>query len=163
MAKKVAYSAMLIALGIIFSYVELLIPFSFGIPGIKLGLANLVVVVGILLLPKKQIFIILVARIVLVSFLFGNMSSMIYSLAGGLLSFAIMCLFQKCKGFSMIGISMAGGVSHNVGQLIVAACVVESTSVFYYMPILMIVGALTGSVIGLVGERVSMYVTKNKG
>ena len=163
MAKKVAYSAMLIALGIIFSYVELLIPFSFGIPGIKLGLANLVVVVGILLLPKKQIFIILVARIVLVSFLFGNMSSMIYSLAGGLLSFVIMCLFQKCKGFSMIGISMAGGVSHNVGQLIVAACVVESTSVFYYMPILMIVGALTGSVIGLVGERVSMYVTKNKG
>ena len=163
MTKKIAYSAMLVSLGIIFSYVELLIPFSFGVPGIKLGLANLVIVVGIFLLPKLQVLGILVARIVLVSFLFGNMSSLLYSLAGGLLSFAVMCLLIRMKGFSQIGISMAGGVFHNVGQVLVAAFVVESTAVFYYLPVLLIAGLLTGGVIGLVGQRVCVYLTKNKG
>lgn len=163
MTKKIAYSAMLVALGIIFSYVELLIPFSFGVPGIKLGLANLVIVVGIFLLPKLQVLGVLVARIILVAFLFGNMSSLLYSLAGGLCSFSVMCLLIRMKGFSQIGISMAGGVFHNVGQVLVAACVVESTAVFYYMPVLLIAGLLTGGVIGLVGQRVSVYLIKNKG
>lgn len=163
MTKKIAYSAMLVSLGIIFSYVELLIPLSFGVPGIKLGLANLVIVVGIFLLPKLQVLGILVARIVLVAFLFGNMSSLLYSLAGGLCSFAVMCLLIRMKEFSQIGISMVGGVFHNVGQVLVAACVVESTAVFYYLPVLLIAGLLTGGLIGLVGQRVSVYLINNKG
>lgn len=160
MSKKVSYSAMLVALGIIFSYVELLIPFSFGVPGIKLGLANLVVVVGLFQLPRLQVLGILVARIALVSLLFGNLSSMLYSLAGGLLSFAVMCLCKHCRGFSQIGISMAGGVSHNVGQLTVAACVVQNIHVFYYMPVLLIAGLITGFLIGLVAQNVSRILTK---
>ncbi len=163
MTKKIAYSAMLVSLGIIFNYVELLIPLSFGVPGIKLGLANLVIVVGIFLLPKLQVLGILVARIVLVAFLFGNMSSLLYSLAGGLCSFAVMCLLIRMKEFSQIGISMVGGVFHNVGQVLVAACVVESTAVFYYLPVLLIAGLLTGGLIGLVGQRVSVYLINNKG
>ena len=163
MTKKIAYSAMLVALGIIFSYVELLIPLSFGVPGIKLGLANLVIVVGIFMLPKLQVLGVLLARILLVSFMFGNMSSLLYSLAGGLCSFAVMCLLIRMKGFSQIGISMAGGVFHNVGQVLVAACVVESTAVFYYLPVLLIAGLLTGGLIGLVGQRVSVYLINNKG
>lgn len=112
MAKRVAYSAILIALAMIFSYVEVLIPFHFGIPGIKLGLANLVVVMAIYILKPAQTLVISIARIVLVSFLFGSMSSMLYSLAGGVLSFLVMLLLRKNKGFSVMGVSIAGGVSH---------------------------------------------------
>lgn len=158
MTKRVAYSAMLVALAMIFSYVEALIPFSFGIPGIKLGLANLVVVIGLFFLKPLQVFGILIARIVLTAFMFGNMSSLLYSLAGGMLSFCVMLLLKKCKGFSIIGISMAGGVSHNVGQLVVAAWVVENLHVFYYMPVLLVVGLITGMLIGTVGQRVCSYL-----
>lgn len=161
MTKRIAYSAMLVALAMIFSYVEILIPFSFGIPGIKLGLANLVVVVGLWLLPPPQVLGILIARIVLVAFMFGNMSSLIYSLAGGIVSFGVMILLKKCKSFSQIGISMAGGVSHNVGQLIVAAVVVENMHVFYYAPVLLIAGLITGMLIGIVGQRVCGYLKKD--
>lgn len=158
MAKKVAYSAILVALAMIFSYVEVLIPFHFGIPGIKLGLANLVVVIALYLLKPSQAFSISVVRIVLVAFLFGSMSSMIYSLAGGVLSFIVMLLLKKNKGFSMMGISIAGGVSHNVGQLMVAAIVVENLSVFYYMPVLLIAGLITGMLIGIVAQNVCRHL-----
>ena len=158
MAKKVAYSAILVALAMIFSYVEVLIPFHFGIPGIKLGLANLVIVVGLYLLKPAQVLGISIARIVLSSFMFGNMSSLLYSLAGGILSFGVMRLLKSRKGFSVLGISMAGGVSHNAGQLIVAACVVENIHVFYYMPVLLIVGLITGLLIGVVSQRVCKYL-----
>ncbi|MBE5877423.1 MAG: Gx transporter family protein [Lachnospiraceae bacterium] len=158
MTKKIAYSAMLVALAMIFSYVEILIPISFGVPGIKLGLANLVVVVGLWLMPAPQVFLILVTRIILVAFMFGSMSSLLYSLAGGILSFGVMLLLKKCKGFSVIGISMAGGVSHNIGQLVIAALVVENLSVFYYFPVLMIAGLVTGMLIGVVGQRVQKRI-----
>ena len=158
MAKRVAYTAILIALAMIFSYVEVLIPFHFGIPGIKLGLANLVVVIAIYILKPAQVMVISVARIVLVSFLFGNMSSMLYSLAGGILSFFVMLLLKKIKGFSMLGVSIAGGVSHNVGQLLLAAVVVENMSVFYYMPVLLVAGVITGMLIGVVAKKVSVHI-----
>lgn len=158
MTRKIAYSAMLVALAMIFSYVETLIPFSFGVPGIKLGLANLIVVIGLFFLEPLQVLGILIARIVLVAFMFGNMSSLVYSLVGGIFSFCVMLLLKRCKGFSMIGISMAGGVSHNVGQLVVAACVVENLHVFYYMPILLVVGLLTGMLIGVIAQRIMPYL-----
>lgn len=160
MTRKIAYSAMLVALAMIFSYVETLIPFSFGVPGIKLGLANLIVVIGLFFLEPLQVLGILIARIVLVAFMFGNMSSLVYSLVGGIFSFCVMLLLKRCKGFSMIGISMAGGVSHNVGQLVVAACVVENRHVFYYMPILLVVGLLTGMLIGIIAQRIIPYLRR---
>ncbi len=160
MSKKIAYSSMLVALAMIFSYVEALIPFSFGVPGIKLGLANLVVVIGLFFLRPLQVFGILITRIVLAAFLFGNMASLLYSLAGGTVSFCMMLLLKKCKGFSIVGISMAGGVSHNIGQLIVAALVVENIYVFYYMPALLVAGLITGMLIGIVGRRVCGYLKK---
>ena len=160
MTKRIANSAMLVALALIFSYVEVLIPFSFGIPGIKLGLANLVVVIGLFILKPSEVFGILLTRIILVAFLFGNMSSLIYSLSGGILSFCVMLLLKRCKGFSITGISIAGGISHNIGQLVVAAIVVEAVSVFYYMPVLMISGLVTGMLIGIVGQRVHKIIGK---
>ena len=159
MARKVSYAAMLVALAMIFSYVEALIPISFGIPGIKLGLANLVVVLGLFFLKPPQVFWVLVVRIVLSSFMFGSLFSMIYSLAGGVLSFCVMLILKKMnKGFSIIGISMAGGVSHNIGQLVVAACVVKNMHVFLYMPVLLVAGMMAGMLTGILGQRLQKYL-----
>ncbi|MBO5145535.1 MAG: Gx transporter family protein [Lachnospiraceae bacterium] len=161
MAKKAAYSAMLTALAMIFGYVEVLIPFSFGIPGIKLGLANLVIVLALYMLPASQALLIQVARIVLISFLFGNMSMMLYSLAGGLLSFCVMSLLRRIQGFSVIGVSIAGGVSHNIGQLIVAMLVVKNLKLTYYLPALLIAGLVTGALIGLLTQKIKPVLEKS--
>lgn len=151
---------MLTALAMIFGYVEALFPFSFGIPGMKLGLANLVIVTALYLLPAYQVFCIQVARIVLISFLFGNMSMMLYSIAGGVLSFFVMCVLKYRTGYSIIGVSVAGGVSHNIGQLLVACIVVENSKVILYLPILLIAGVVTGALIGMVAQRIRSTVKK---
>ncbi len=160
MAKKVAYCAILVALAMVFSYVEALIPINFGIPGIKLGIANLVVVIGLYLLRPREVFVISMIRILLMGFLFGSGMSILYSLAGGLLSFAVMLLLKKVKGFSIIGVSIAGGVAHNVGQALMAMCVVQTLSIMYYVPALLIAGAVTGTVIGILSGRILTAVQK---
>lgn len=159
-SKKVAYCAMLTALSMIFAYIETLIPFSFGIPGIKLGLANLVVLTGLYFMPAGWVFTVLVLKVTLVSFMFGNLSMLIYSMAGGIVSFLVMLAVQKRKGFSIIGVSIAGGVSHNLGQLAVAVFAVQSIAPLSYMPVLMIAGAAAGTVIGMVAYRVRRHLGK---
>ncbi len=154
MAKRVAYCAMLSALAMVFGYVEALIPFSFGVPGMKLGIANLVIVVSLHLLPTYQVFFIQLIRIVLISFLFGNMSMMMYSLAGGILSFLVMRFVKKTGIFSIIGVSICGGVSHNVGQLIMAVLAVQTIKLIYYFPMLLIGGLITGCLIGMLAQRI---------
>lgn len=148
-AKKVALYGVLIALAFVFSYVEVLIPFSFAIPGMKVGLANLVVVAALYLLGTRTAFCVSVIRIVLVGFTFGNLSTMMYSLSGGLLSFAVMAVCKNKTLLHIEGVSMAGGVVHNIGQLLVAAAVVESAALFYYVPVLLVFGLITGGLIGL--------------
>jgi len=157
--KKVAYFGVFTALALIFSYVEALIPFHIGIPGIKLGLANLIVVIALYKMGAKEAFCLSVVRIVLSGFLFANLFSIIYSLAGGVLSLAVMVLLKKCGTFSVYGVSMAGGVFHNIGQIMVAMAVVESFSVAYYIPVLLVAGILTGLVIGIVaGEMLKRLI-----
>lgn len=107
--KKLANMAMLVALAMIFSYVESLIPINFGIPGMKLGVANLVTVTGMYFLEFPEVFLVVVMRILLTGFLFGNGMSIVYSLAGGILSFLVMALMKRLKGFSVAGVSIAGG------------------------------------------------------
>ena len=162
MAKKnVAWYGVMIALAFIFSYVETLIPFEMiGIPGVKLGLANLVVVVALYTMRTRDAFVISIVRILLVGFTFGNPYSAIYGLAGGLLSFALMALLKKIDIFGTFGVSMVGGICHNAGQLIVAMLVVENVNLMYYMPILGISGAITGAVIGIVAEMIIVRIKK---
>lgn len=157
-SKKIAYCAMLTALSMIFSYIEALIPLSIGIPGIKLGLSNLVVVSGLYFMPAGWVFLVLILKVTLVSFLFGNLSMLIYSIAGGVLSFLVMAVMKKIKGFSMIGVSMAGGVSHNIGQLIVAVLVVESVAPLSYLPVLIAAGAVAGTAIGVAADRIRRVI-----
>ncbi len=151
--RKIAYLGVFLALALILSYVESLIPFYFGIPGVKLGLTNLIVVVMLYCTGTKEAFGVSVARILLAGFLFGNLFSILYSLAGGGLRFIVMCLLKKTGRFHVISVSVTGGISHNLGQLIAAAFVVETYDIFYYMPFLLIAGVATGFVIGMLAQE----------
>ena len=152
--RTVAYCGVLTALAMIFSYVETLIPINFGVPGVKLGLANLVVLSGLYYLRPAQVLAISAARIVLTGFLFGNGVSILYSLAGGLLSFCVMLLLRKAGGFSPAGVSVAGGVSHNIGQLLIAMLVLRTIHLAWYLPVLLVSGAVTGLLMGLLTGRI---------
>ena len=159
MKNRVAYFGVFTALALIFSYVESLIPIQLGIPGVKLGLANLIIVIALYKMRLSEVFLLSIVRILLSGFLFGNYFSILYSLAGGLLSLVVMALLKKMGDFSVMGISMAGGVSHNVGQLVVAMLVVETVSVSYYLPVLLVAGLVTGFLIGVAaGEMLKRLV-----
>lgn len=152
--KKLALMGLLTALAMICGYVEMLLPISIGIPGVKLGLANIVIVFALYRMKPSEAFFINLMRIVLVSFLFGNLSVMLYSLAGGIVSFAAMALAKKTGKFSIYGVSVLGGVFHNVGQLLVAMLVLETSSLVYYGPVLLVSGLVTGLLIGITAQEV---------
>lgn len=150
----VAKYGMLIALAFVLSFVETLAPVSMVAPGIKLGLANLVVIVGLYTIGIKGTIAVSIIRIVLVGFTFGNLFSMFYSLAGGALSLLCMILARKANCFSTVGVSIIGGVGHNIGQITIAAFVVQQAGVFYYLPYLLIAGTAAGMVIGVIGGMI---------
>ena len=152
--KKTAYLGVFAAVAIIFGYVESLFPFFAGIPGIKLGLANLAVLYILEKYTWKEAALVSAVRSLVIGFLFGNMFSILYSLAGAALSLAVMTLMKKRAGFSILGVSVSGGVSHNIGQLIIAALIVENTAFLYYAPVLIISGVITGLLIGLLTREV---------
>ncbi len=144
-----------LALALILSYVESLIPFYFGIPGVKLGLANLIVVIMLYAVGAKEAFAISMLRILLSGFLFGNLFSILYSFAGGMLSFLVMWLVKRTGKFHVMSVSICGGITHNIGQILVASVIVETYSIFYYIPVLLIAGLITGMLIGVIAGEVS--------
>ena len=152
MSKKTAYLGMFVTLALIASYVESLVPFYFGAPGIKLGLANLITVVLLYRADWKDAFTVSMLRILLSGFLFGNVFSILYSFAGAVLSLLIMCLLRKIEGFSILGVSISGGVTHNLGQIGAAIFLMENGNIIYYFPVLMVAGIITGLLIGI-GSR----------
>ena len=152
--KKTAQLGVYIALAMILCCVESLIPFSFGVPGIKLGLTNVVTVIMMYTYGIPGALGVAVLRAVLSGFMFGNAFSIIYSVAGCVLSFIFMYILKKTNHFAIISVSAAGGVMHNVGQLIVAANVVKTYSVIYYAPVLIIAGVFTGIIIGIVSDEI---------
>lgn len=154
MTRHVAYLGLCLALALICSYVEALIPVPIGIPGVKLGLTN-VVIVGILYISGAgDAALISFARVLLAGFFFGNLYSILYSLAGAALSLAVMALIQKTNRLHLISVSAAGGIAHNVGQFLVAALVVENYRILYYLPVLFLVGMATGVLIGVAAAGV---------
>lgn len=162
MIKKTVTLGFFLALALILAYVESLIPFSFGIPGIKLGLPNLIVV---LLLygnggtqTNRDALLVNGLRIVLSGFLFSNLYTILYALAGAVCSFAAMLLGRRLKCFSVIGVSVLGGVFHNIGQIIVAMLVVETVYVGYYIPFLIVAGTVTGAVLGFIAMELTPYL-----
>ncbi len=154
MAKKTALLGMLVALAFVLSYIETLIPVNLGIPGAKLGLANLVVMVALYTLGTKEAFGLSMVRILLTGLTFSSMAAMLYSFAGGLLSFAVMALMKKTKKLSVTGVSVLGGIAHNAGQIFVAMWMLDTATLIYYLPVLAITGVASGTVIGLLAVMV---------
>lgn len=148
MNRKYAFLGLFSALAIIFGYVESLFPFFVGIPGIKLGLANLAILFILERYTYKEALIVSIIRILVIGFLFGNMFSIVYSLAGALLSLTAMTLLKKKNNASLLAISMTGGIVHNIGQLLIAMAIVENLNLIYYAPALLISGIITGFLIG---------------
>ncbi|MCI5622446.1 MULTISPECIES: Gx transporter family protein [Anaerostipes] len=149
MTKRVATDGLFIALSLVVSYIEVMLPIPLGIPGVKIGLANAVIMVLLFFTTWQRALGISVLRIILAGFLFGNPMTIVYSLAGGILSLLVMVLLRKIKGFSAIGISVGGGVAHNMGQLTVAVLLMENAKIYLYMPVLLITGTIAGVAIGV--------------
>ncbi len=158
-SKKTVIVSLFITTALLLSYIESLIPFFFGIPGMKLGLANLAVVIALYYYGRREALTVNVLRIVLAGLLFGNLFSILFSLAGAAVSFLSMLLARK-MGLSVYGVSMAGGVFHNAGQLLAAVFIVRTVSIGYYAPVLLIAGLLTGLLIGIMGEEVLRRLPK---
>ena len=154
MVKKTAYLGLFSAIAIIFGYVESLLPTFIGLPGIKLGLANLAVLFLLERYTFREASIVSVIRILVIGFLFGNMFSIIYSLSGAALSLTCMTFMKAKTDFSPIGISVFGGVTHNIGQLLAAMLIVKNASLIYYAPALLIFGVITGVLIGLLTTEI---------
>lgn len=148
--KQIAEYGLLIALAMVLSYVEVLIPFSFAVPGIKLGLANIVVVFALYRLGKTEAFVISILRVLLMTFMFGNAFALAYSLSGAVLSFLVMLLLLKTGRFSPVGVGIGGGVAHNIGQILCAMVLLETKQIIYYLPVLFVSGTLAGVAIGVI-------------
>ncbi|HHT98278.1 MAG TPA: Gx transporter family protein [Clostridiales bacterium] len=160
--KKIAIYGVLIALAFIFSYIETLIPMpTSGIaPGIKIGLANMVVMVALYKMGNKEAFTLSIIRVILFSFVFGNLFSLLYSLSGGILSCIFMIMAKKTNRLSSIGVSVIGGVVHNIGQILMAMIIVESTKIIFYLPILLISGVISGVTIGIIASIIIKHTKK---
>lgn len=156
--KKIALTGVFTALALAFSYIEFLLPFDMlGIPGIKPGFANLVVMAALYTLGLPYAAAVSLMRILLSFLLFGNVTSLLYSLAGGVLSLTVMFILKKTNVFGHIGVSVGGAVSHNIAQTAVSFIILSFGAVVYYVPVLLLsavlFGIINGSILKLILSR----------
>lgn len=152
--KKTAVLGLFIALSLIFSYIESVIPVPLIVPGAKLGLPNTLILLVLYVYGIREALAVNGARILLSGFLFGNLFSILYSFAGAAVSFVAMLLAKRAKIFPMKAVSILGGVFHNVGQIVVAAFLVSGVSVMAYLPLLLVAGVVTGLCNGILAEMI---------
>ena len=149
--KKIATYGVMAALAMILSYVEMQLPAFAAIPGVKMGLTNIVVIVALYKMGNKSAIFINIVRIIAVSLLFGTLMSFAFSFAGGMLSTLVMILLKKTDKFSTVGVSVAGGITHNIGQILAAMLLLNTKAIIWYLPVLWLSGILSGLLIGLIG------------
>ena len=147
--KRLALLSMCACLAMLLSFVESRIPPLTAIPGIKMGLANIAVMFTLYKLGTREAMAVSAIRVVLIALLFGSAVSFLYSLAGAVLSFAVMLLMRRLRIFSEVGVSVAGGVCHNIGQIVMACILLETNVIVYYLPFLLLSGTVTGVLIGI--------------
>ena len=152
--KKISLYGVLIALALILSYVESQIPAFVAIPGMKLGLTNIVVLVTLYIIDAKSAMAINVLRIIVVSILFGTAMSLAFSITGGMLSTIVMIILKKTNRFKIVGVSAAGGITHNIGQIIAAMIFMNTKAIAWYLPVLWVSGIFSGVIIGIIGGLV---------
>lgn len=161
--RKIAFVGLSATLALLLSYVEFLLPPLFvSVPGIKIGLPNVVIIFSLYCLDVRYAVIISFVRLIMSSMLFGNAMTFAYSVAGAVLSLAVMALLKKTDLLSCIGVSVAGGVSHNIGQILVAIVLLKTPQIAYYMFVLAITGIISGAFIGLCAAFLIKRIPINK-
>lgn len=153
MTKKITYLSLFTAIAIILGYIESLIPFSFSIPGSKIGLANIINIIILYYYSLKETLIVSLLRCLIIAITFTNLYMFLYSISGAILSILIMYLLKQTKSFSILIISITGAVSHNLGQLIIAI-IFFGSNIIYYLPYLIIIACITGTLMGLIAISV---------
>lgn len=161
MSRKVAFYGIFAALAILMGYVEAMVKIPIPVPGIKLGLANVIVVMAMYFMGNKTAVGVNIIRVLMSALLFNGFTGFLYSISGALVSFIVMCLAKKIKGLSIVGVSVLGGVTHNVAQIAVASVVLQTPGLMYYVPILLIAGVVTGVVIGIVAKYCLKHIEKS--
>lgn len=152
--KKITFVGLSAALALLLSYVEMLIPPLFAaVPGVKIGLPNVVIIYILYASGLRGAAVVSITRILLSSLLFGNVMIFWYSLAGAVLSLTIMAILKKTDLLSTVGVSVAGGVSHNLGQILVAVFLLDTPQIAYYMIVLTFTGTVSGIFIGICGAQ----------
>ena len=156
--RRVALCGLLIAMMLVLGYVESLIPVNTAVPGIKLGLSNGVLIFAVYMLDLPTAWILMVLKVMLSGLLFGGFNTIMYAMAGGVLSMLVMTLLSRVKGMHPITVSMAGGVAHNVGQVALAMIILQTPQLLYYMAVLMLVGLACGALTGIVASSVMKHL-----
>ncbi len=145
---KIAKTGMLLAISLVLSYLEMLLPVTIAVPGVKIGLANIITMFLLYRTDFKSTFMFVCVRVVLAGILFSGISGIIYSLAGGMACVLVMSVLKRFSFFSVLGVSVAGAIAHNVGQIVVAVIVMENIHIAYYLPVLCISGVISGLLVG---------------
>ena len=161
-ARRIAICGMLLALMLVLGFVESQLPVAAGIPGVKLGLSNGVLIFAVYMLNVPSAYLLMAMKVLLSGFLFGSPSAMMYAFAGGLLSLTVMVLLSRVKGLNPVVISMVGGLSHNVGQVALAMVILGTPKLVYYMAVLMVIGMITGLATGLAANGIIRRFQKEK-
>lgn len=156
--QRIALSGLLVALMLVLGYVESLMPVAAGIPGIKLGLSNGILIFAVYMLGIPAAFVLMVLKVLLSGLMFGGISAMMYAFAGGLLSMVFMALLSRVKGVHTVVVSMMGGLMHNVGQVGLAMVMLRTPQLMYYMGILMFVGLGCGALTGVCASSVMKHL-----
>ena len=155
---RTAYSGLLIAVMLVLGFVESLLPAVGSVPGIKLGLSNSVLIFAIYMLDLPTAWMLMVLKVFLTGLLFGGATTILYSMAGGVLSMLFMTFFSRSKGVHMVTVSMVGGVMHNVGQVAMAMILLNTQQLLYYMAILVLVGMACGALTGICAASVTKHM-----
>ena len=147
--KKLVTLAVTISVAMILSFVESRIPAFVAIPGVKVGLANIAVIFALYKMGWREAVVVSVIRVILVALLFGSVVSLAYSIAGALISLSLMILLRKIGIFTEVAVSVVGGITHNIGQILIAFLLLETKVVFYYLPFLLVSGVIAGIAVGV--------------
>lgn len=154
--QTLAFSALLTSVMLVLGWLESFLPVS-PVPGIKLGLANSVLILALYWLGIPISFAVMIVKNVLLGLLVGNPTMILYSLSGGILSLLVMCLLYRRKGISSIGVGIAGGVAHNIGQVALAMIVLQTPTLIYYLGLLMPAGAAMGFITGMIAKTLARH------
>lgn len=156
--KKIPYLSVFTALAILMGYVESLVPLPFLVPGMKLGLGNVIILMLLYLMDLKSTFFVSLIKVLLSGLLFSGFASTLYSLSGAMVALLFMVIGKKIKALGVMGVSVLGGLGHNLGQIAVAICVIENLNLLYYLPVLLVCGTVTGILVGIAGNTALRYI-----